>query len=163
MKVLVAVDGSKYSAAAVDSICQRQWPVGSEFMVLAVAEHMITVLDNMLVPYEREAFQDIKKQCEQFVATSEALIKQKLNTSAVVGVVTEGNAADQIVRQAKEWAADFVIMGSHGRSGLEKFLLGSVTEAVVSRSPCSVEVIKMVRVKHPEHTKQLSSATRAGD
>jgi nucleotide-binding universal stress UspA family protein len=47
-----------------------------------------------------------------------------------------------IVQKASEWGADLIVVGSHGRKGIKKFMLGSVAEKVVASSPCSVEVVK---------------------
>jgi nucleotide-binding universal stress UspA family protein len=48
-----------------------------------------------------------------------------------------------IVDAAREWHADLVVMGSHGRRGLDRLVLGSVAESVVRHSPCSVEIVRM--------------------
>lgn len=148
MKVIIATDGSKYSQAAVESLCSRQWPSESHFLVLSVAEPLISVLDPMLAPYECAALVDIRKQHDEFAETAAAEIRRHLPNCRTIAEVVDGNAADQIVHKATEWGADFIIVGSHGRSGLEKFLLGSVAEAVVSRAGCSVEVIKVARIPH---------------
>lgn len=44
---------------------------------------------------------------------------------------------------AQSWKPDLIVMGSHGRKGFEKFLLGSVAEAVLASSNCSVEIVKI--------------------
>jgi nucleotide-binding universal stress UspA family protein len=54
----------------------------------------------------------------------------------------EGDPKSQIIDAAKEWRADMIIMGSHGWSGLNRFLMGSVSEGVVRHSHCSVEIIR---------------------
>ena len=54
----------------------------------------------------------------------------------------EGNIRDSIVHKALQWNADFIVLGSHGRTGFGRFLLGSVAESIVSQAPCSVEIIR---------------------
>jgi len=49
---------------------------------------------------------------------------------------------DTKVDQAKDWRADLIVLGSHGRSGIKRWILGSVAEAVVRHAPCSVEVAR---------------------
>ena len=48
-----------------------------------------------------------------------------------------------ILQEAAEWPADLIVLGSHGNSGLTRFLLGSTSEAVATHAPCSVEVIRV--------------------
>ena len=58
------------------------------------------------------------------------------------GLVRTGDARDQIITYAAEWPAHLIVLGSHGRGGLDRFLLGSVSEGVVRHAPCSVEVVR---------------------
>ncbi len=160
MKVLIASDGSKYSAAALKSVCERSWPKDTQFMIISVAESLIVMVNPLLAPYERCAFEDIKVEHEEFARAAGDKLKMQFPDAEVLTEVVEGSA-DQIVHMARQWDADFVVVGSHGRRGLEKFLLGSVSEAVVSQACCSVEVIKLARVpgvkKVDEHTSAVSS------
>ncbi len=68
-------------------------------------------------------------------------------------VLLEGDPASEIVRYAEEQVVDLIVMGTHGRSGLERLLMGSVAEKVMREAPCSVLVVKLpkgVRVAEPE-------------
>lgn len=56
----------------------------------------------------------------------------------VRALAREGGAIDTILKEATEWPADLVVMGTHGRSGFERMLLGSVSERVVRKAPCPV-------------------------
>ncbi len=58
------------------------------------------------------------------------------------GLVLEGEAAGAIVRAAEERGADLLVVGTHGRTGLARLLMGSVAERVLERSPCSVLVVR---------------------
>jgi len=53
-----------------------------------------------------------------------------------------------ILQQANEWGADLIVVGSHGRRGLSRFLLGSVSEAVALYAACSVEIIRQTKVSN---------------
>jgi nucleotide-binding universal stress UspA family protein len=53
-----------------------------------------------------------------------------------------GKPALEIVKSAKEWPADVIVLGSHGRTGVARVFLGSVAEAVLRHAPCSVLVIR---------------------
>jgi nucleotide-binding universal stress UspA family protein len=61
----------------------------------------------------------------------------------VVHRFEEGNAVDLILEVAEEASADLIVMGTHGRSGLGRLLMGSVAEQVVRKAPCPVLTVKM--------------------
>jgi nucleotide-binding universal stress UspA family protein len=60
----------------------------------------------------------------------------------VITAVLSGNTKDVILEEAQEWAADLIVVGSHGRRGFKRFLLGSVSEAVAMKAHCSVVVVR---------------------
>jgi nucleotide-binding universal stress UspA family protein len=61
---------------------------------------------------------------------------------AVVRLLAEGDPADEIVRAARAQGCDLIVMGTHGRTGLSRLLIGSVAEQVVRTAPCSVLTVK---------------------
>ena len=64
--------------------------------------------------------------------------------------VAEGDPVDTIIRRAETWPADLIVMGTHGRTGLERLLLGSVAEKVLRRAPCPVLTMPRARpVRRP--------------
>jgi nucleotide-binding universal stress UspA family protein len=75
-------------------------------------------------------------------------VVKRLQTAGfqAVGQVDEGDARDVILDWAKKWHPDLVLVGSHGRRGLDRFLLGSVSEAIVRHAGCSVEVVRGTEV-----------------
>jgi nucleotide-binding universal stress UspA family protein len=56
--------------------------------------------------------------------------------------VLSGNPKEVILEEAKKWNADLIVVGSHGRRGVKRFLLGSVSEAVAMNAHCSVVVVR---------------------
>jgi nucleotide-binding universal stress UspA family protein len=60
-------------------------------------------------------------------------------------VLLEGDPADEIVRYALDAASDLIVMGTHGRTGVRRLLMGSVAEMVLREAPCSVLVVKMAK------------------
>jgi nucleotide-binding universal stress UspA family protein len=68
-------------------------------------------------------------------------------------VLVEGDPAGEIVRYTHDAGIDLVVMGTHGRTGLERLLMGSVAEKVMRDSPCSVLVVKLPKaLTVPEKT-----------
>jgi len=140
MKILIAIDGSQCSKNAVESVATRLWHEGTEFLILSVVEPL-SLQGGLWMPSEgpQEA---LIRQHELLVETEVVELRDKLPNQTISGKVMEGHIVDGIVLTAEEWDADFIIMGSHGRKGISRFMLGSVAESVLSHSPCSVEVIK---------------------
>jgi nucleotide-binding universal stress UspA family protein len=67
----------------------------------------------------------------------------------VSGRVIEGAIADTIIDHATDWQADLIVVGSHGRTGIKRFLLGSIAGKVAAYAPCSIEIVKN-KVAHTE-------------
>jgi nucleotide-binding universal stress UspA family protein len=79
---------------------------------------------------------------------------------AVSHVFLEGDAAGEIVRYAADAAVDVIVLGTHGRTGVERLLMGSVAEKVMRDAPCSVLVVKLPRGSRPPerpHVGQVAS------
>lgn len=131
-RVLLAVDGSKISLQAAHAIAARPWPEQSEFRVISVEE-----------PWAMKSRARHEKAAQNGVSSAaEVLASAGLKTS---GVVLSGKPKDAILEDAKEWAADLIVVGSHGRRGFRRFLLGSVSEAVAMNAHCSVVVVRAPR------------------
>jgi nucleotide-binding universal stress UspA family protein len=150
MNILVAIDDSTFSAAAVESVTERTWPEGSKFKLLSVVEPFHPEYAGWHTSYMPVA---VEAQRE-LVEAAKALVNERVKTltaafgrETVLAEVREGYVTDTILEAAKEWPADLIVVGSHGRTGITRLLLGSVSEAVVSQAPCSVEIVKMPK-KH---------------
>ena len=77
-------------------------------------------------------------------------------------VLVEGDPATEIVRYTHDAGIDLVVMGTHGRTGLERLLMGSVAEKVLRDSPCSVLVVKLPRgITVPEKSEVSAAASPA--
>jgi universal stress protein E len=123
-RLLVASDGSPYSQAAWD-------------LALAMAKQAASHLIGVAVAPE-----------EGDIPEAKAIIHRMLTEAnrarrPLKGVCPQGVAPDEgIIQQAIKNEVDLIIMGSYGRTGLKKLLMGSVTEKVISRSPCPILAVK---------------------
>lgn len=129
-KVLLATDGSEISAAAARAVAARPWPEGSEFKIVSVDEPW--AIKRARVSHGEQA-QEAVNSAEQLLAS--AGLK-------VTGAVLSGDPKEVILEEAQKWAADLIVVGSHGRQGFKRFLLGSVSEAVAMNASCSVVVVR---------------------
>ena len=146
MRILLATDGSEHSEAAVDEIAERPFPKGSEVRVLSVFElptFPITV-PWAGVDFDDEIQKQAQTQARKAVKAAERKLRAgkegaKLNVSTkVVG----GTPKQTILDEAEAFKADLIVLGSHGRGRVERFLLGSVSLAVVTHAKCSVEIVR---------------------
>ncbi|MBY0551104.1 MAG: universal stress protein [Candidatus Obscuribacterales bacterium] len=142
MKVLLAVDGSRYSELAVKSVLDRTWPPDTKFDILSVVEPILQLGDPALALYEARAQDDLRDEAYILVASVANRITDKFEDVTVSTTVRDGSAATVILQIIEEWNPDLIVMGSHGRQGFKKFLLGSVSESIVKNAPCSVEIVK---------------------
>ena len=141
-RLLLGIDGSAYSQAAARSIAERPWPEGAELKILSVVEQMIPAMDPWFAAGEviERMMIENRKQCEEAVSLTHNLVANS-DLSTTTSVLL-GTPKWRLIDEAKEWKADLVVLGSHGRRGLTRLLLGSVSEAVAMNAPCSVEVIR---------------------
>jgi len=143
MKILVAIDGSEFSAAALRSLAERPWPSGSKVKIISVPEfpplQEISYLnaeeaEDLRVAYEDEAAICVAKGAEMLAGSA-------LNVHS--DVPKERDQIFQVIlNEAQKWEADLIVLGSNGRSGFDPMDLGSVSEEVGLRSKCSVAVIR---------------------
>jgi nucleotide-binding universal stress UspA family protein len=148
MRILMAVDGSEHSEAAIDEIAQRQLPEKSCILIVSVVEPPFSFsgVDFDLQPYsvvEKEA----QKRALKAVETAAANFRARTpGTEIEISTkVMSGSAKAAILEQAEDFDADLIVVGSHGHGMLERFLLGSVSQAVALHAKCSVEIVRCPR------------------
>jgi nucleotide-binding universal stress UspA family protein len=147
-KVLLAADGSAGSEAAAHSIAARPWPAGTEVRVLSVVELVLPPVIALLEPpfihsaQVEELRGEAMKRAEDAVASACGIVAVTCtNVSQSISVLLDGPRR-VILDEAAQWGADLVVLGSHGHRGMDRFLLGSVSETVATHAHCSVEVIR---------------------
>ena len=139
MKILLAVDGSKYSDAAIQAVVSKIRKEDAEVLVLQVVEPRIfSTPPQMSVGYEPKFAEIMKEQCKQAQETVErAAAALKAAGFNAQSRVIEAETRAGILDLASEWHADLIVLGSHGRKGLQRFMLGSVAESVARGAYCS--------------------------
>lgn len=145
MKILLATDGSKFSEAATKAVASRIVPKDTEVLILQAVEPFTFATPPQMAPgyapemAERREAQ--MKEAKASVATATAELQAA--GFAVSTRVVEADPKTAILDVAEEWRADLIAMGSHGRKGIKKFLLGSVAESVARHARCSVLIARM--------------------
>lgn len=144
VRILIGVDNSPDSKAAVAAVCDRHWPSGTEVGLLAVVDTVMPVTPD---PAEPALVKWIEVADENKWDDVRAIFEPSAEQLRSVGLHAEvlirrGNPADQILEEAHTWGADCVFVGAKGTRGIDRLLLGSVSSAVSARAHCSVEVVR---------------------
>ena len=143
MKTLLAVDGSECSSKALAFVMERPWRDEDEFLVLTVMETIPVDFGLGHLPSEEMRYDNaLYEECSKIASQAAEKLSSKLSHLKIESKVECGYAAPEICRVALEWGADLIMLGSHGRKGFQKFLLGSVAEEVLKNAPCSVEILR---------------------
>lgn len=142
MKVLIAYDGTQISDAAIEDLRRAGIPDGSDAVVLSVAELWLPPPSSYgMVDVEfSHGLDDQVRACEETAAEAVERLKVVFPAWTIRHVVRRGSPGTQILHEAIDMDADLVVLGTHGRKGLRKFLLGSVSQKVLQAAPCSVRV-----------------------
>lgn len=147
MKILVPIDGSEFSKAAVESVIKQFRPNDTEIQVLHVVEalRLAPVYVGMGVGPSVPA--DFPGIIEQWLDKAQELVDQsgkRLESAGfrVATSVKEGDAKKEILDFAEQWQPYLIVIGSHGRRGFDRLLLGSISEAVARHAHCSVQIVR---------------------
>lgn len=155
MKILLAVDGSTFSDAAIDEVAQRPWPTGTEVNVITAAEipEMVGLEPWAASPLYFEQLDNAIREASKGIVERAV---SKLRTSSktpfkITSQVIQGSPREIIVDEANNWGADLIVMGSRGLSTWSRILLGSVSNAVVHHAKCSVEIVRKPQYLESKH------------
>jgi len=142
MKILVALDESPHSERALEFVTRMRWPAGSTIVVLCVAQ---PVPAGLMPTYEpqpllHEIAEAQAARLQETVARARSALRE--SGLSTVGRVCAGDPREALIEAAEAERVDLLVVGSHGRAGLAKLMLGSVSSHVVTHAPCSVLVVK---------------------
>lgn len=143
MRVLLAIDDSKFSRAATQAVIDRPLPKDAEVRVL----HVLTPIRPLMGEMGAQIGDTIALEQAQLTEANTLVdeVAQRLRVARlnVSTAVEEGDPKTKIIDHAAQWHADLIVLGSHGRKGFDRFLLGSVSEAVARHASCSVEIVRV--------------------
>ena len=136
-KVLVAVDGSELATAAVRAAADLASGLGGELAIVSVFDPRV-VMSIEGGPSALDLVGILRDDARRSV---DEAAKEAAACPPVERMVREGAPGTEIRAAAAEWKADLIAIGTHGRGGLKRLLLGSTAEAVVRHAPCPVLVV----------------------
>ena len=149
LRLLIGYDGSEHANVVIDEVARRTWPTATQArIVVAVDDVVATVLPWRIPGYitwssgepPEESFQTAADWIE--MATQKAAERLMAADLGVEVVIRHGSPKDILVEDAAEWRADALFVGARGLSRFERFMLGSVSNAVATRAHCTVEVVR---------------------
>ena len=151
-RILVAVDGSPTANAGLREALKLAIDQKARLMIAHVVEEPISMMAPEASTYIGEMIDTMRESGQDVVAKAVALAeKNGVKTETAVMESFSTVAADQILRQARKWKADLIVLGTHGRRGLRRLVLGSDAEQIVR----SAEVpVLLVRAKEPVRAKR---------
>ncbi|MCX7938324.1 MAG: universal stress protein [Thermoflexales bacterium] len=140
-RILIPLDGSQFAEKALPYAIGLARCMGSAITLLRVAVHP----SNYVYVNDPEAlaslYESDRAHCEDYLKQVAARVASEVSTEVSIAVL-DGVVADSIVDYAQDVGADLIVMTTHGRTGMERWLLGSVAERVVRGAKCPVLLIR---------------------
>jgi nucleotide-binding universal stress UspA family protein len=146
-RILVPVDGSATSKLGLrEAIGLAKSQGASLQLVHVVDQHYALVSGAEMAIYSTDLLAGLKQGGRRLLDNAEALVKrQGLKCSSVLLESAAGPAANPIVRQARKWSADLIVMGTHGRRGIRRLVMGSDAEQILRSSPVPVLLVRFTK------------------
>ena len=158
MKTLIAYDGSTCADDAINDLPRAGLPRQADALIVHIQERWLPppssyeIVGEVLVSSNSVGAQPARDREEPRVKADEAQVEMLERASQRLSsyfpewmtktLSLQGSPAREIIRQAKEWNADLIVVGSHGRTGIKRFVLGSVSQKIVNEAECSVRVVR---------------------
>lgn len=133
-KIVIGVEDKILTEGIEDFFAQHSYPAGTQVKLLHAIE-----AEEAVYAWPSDQY---KKDADELISSMTKRLQQRFPELEVSGEIVEGYAKEKIVENAQIWGADLIVVGSHGKQGLNKLLLGSVSTDVVSHAPCSVVVLR---------------------
>ncbi len=147
MRLLLAVDDSEYSQAAVEQVATHFNPQTTGIKML----HVVPLASYSSPPQMSRGYAPEMEELVKEAGSNLNKLAKKLRNAgfAVDATVEKGEVRSTILDSAADYRADLIVLGSHGHTGLERLLLGSVAESVVRHARSSVLVVRKKPLNSP--------------
>ena len=159
MKILIATDGSVFSDAAIEKICQiLKTAEKTEVKIVSAYEQPIMAV---AAPYSLSGGYNPVLETEMKGLATHALLQAEEKIRERLPALKEnlttrvlcGSPAQAVVDEAEDWGADLIVVGSHGRGFWERTFIGSVSGSILNHAHCSVLVVKKDRENNGQSSK----------
>jgi nucleotide-binding universal stress UspA family protein len=158
-KILVPVDGSPASSAGLTEAIKIAKSQGSEIQLMHVVNDLILDYGYGSGVYGTDALEVLRKAGRSILDAAEGTVRREgIKTNSILLESCGGRASDLILAEARAWPADIIVMGTHGRRGVARIVMGSDAEGVVRA--CTIPVM-LVRAPAKERAVPLRAAASA--
>lgn len=141
-KIVVPLDGSVYAEAALKSASFMARAFNSELKLVTVEDIPLPIYPGEV---DMQTISDVERSHVAYLNARAHELRQE-GCNVTIAVLPPGPPADRILDKVKENRADLIVVGSHGRTGLTRMLLGSVAEKLARHAPCPVMISRLQEV-----------------
>lgn len=141
MNILLAVDNSPHSKVAVDVLLSRSWPDGSTFKVFCSVERRDPIFAVLKTDEAKDIQTRALESAQRFVVETANQIQSAFPKCTVIHEAKFGDCKEDILAHSS-WPVDLIVMGSHGRHGIPRFVLGSVSQTVLLHGQCPMLIAR---------------------
>jgi nucleotide-binding universal stress UspA family protein len=149
-RILLPIDGSKGSEAAVRAVATQFQPQRTEVTLLHVIEPIRMYISAALIPHVVHDSPKIeagrKRQATELLHRTGQMLRNA--GFSVKESLERGDPRECIIKRASDCKTDLIVLGSHGWRGVKRLLMGSVSEAVMRHAKCSVEMVRRNDANH---------------
>ena len=153
MKILVPVDGSQHSEAALASVIHHPWQEELDIKLLNVLKPLDSFIPFSRPTRHKNATDPALEETRTLLKQIAENLKKKLPGARIEHDVVSGKVKDTIVQQASRYNADLIVLGSHGKKG-SKTLLGGVSQTILEQANRPVLIVKLVSAQSHLHAEQ---------
>jgi nucleotide-binding universal stress UspA family protein len=142
-KILVPVDGSGASRRGLAEAVKLAKALGAQLRLVHVVNEFFAIAPDITAMYAQEMIESLRAVGKQILADSKEYVhKQSVEAQSVLLESIGGRAADLIMDQVKEWQPELIVMGTHGRRGVRRMVMGSDAETMLRLSPVPVLMVR---------------------
>lgn len=149
-RIVIGIDGSPASEAAIEAVAARRWPLKSEARVIIVEDPLVPTLVGHLIPNVAKWIEESNRGEVEWMQKLAERAAERLRAAELIvsSAVLNGDPKRVLIEEAEKWGADSIFVGSTGFSNrFARFMLGSVSAAVAARAHCSVEVVRSLKTE----------------
>jgi nucleotide-binding universal stress UspA family protein len=145
-KILVPLDGSRTSQRGLDEAIRLAAHHKSKLRLVHVVDGFVVTPTLEAGRYVDDIQKSFRASGTRLLKKAEALVRRRgLQVDTVMFETVGGRAADTIIAQAKKWRPDIIVIGTHGRRGLSRLVMGSDAEQIIRASPVPVLTVRAAK------------------
>jgi nucleotide-binding universal stress UspA family protein len=142
-KILVPVDGSSTSMRGLAEAIALVKQLNGTLRILHSVDELMVGDMPLGTDYYNRWVEGVRARGQQILRDAQAFAREReVNAEAILAETVGKRAADVIIHQATQWPADLIVMGTHGRRGINRLLMGSDAELVLRSSPVPVMLVR---------------------